>query len=77
MPPSRIGLLTCFDCAFLCVNQATARKELDFRLCELQDAVLEKESELEAQQLDFDRKRLAAETKHSEMTDWLVRITCA
>ncbi len=57
--------------------QVAARKELDFRISELQDLVMEKETELEAQQLDFDRKRLVSETKHSEMTDWLFRITCA
>jgi hypothetical protein len=38
---------------------------------------MEKESALEAQQLDFDRKRTALETKHSEATDWLFRVTCA
>jgi hypothetical protein len=38
---------------------------------------MEKEAALEAQQLDFDRKRTALEMKHSEATDWLFRVTCA
>ena len=56
--------------------KVTALKELEYRVSELQDVVMEKEAALEAQQLDFDRKRLALEQKHSEATDWLFRVTC-
>lgn len=66
-------------CLVACVSrdQTTALKELDYRNSELQELVMEKEAALEAQQLDFDRKRTALEMKHSEATDWLFRVTCA
>ncbi len=56
--------------------QTTALKEMEYRNSELQELVVEKEAALEAQQLDFDRKRTALEMKHTEATDWLFRVTC-
>ncbi len=57
-------------------RKVSSLKELEFRVSELQEMVVEKEAALEAQQLDFDRKRLAMEAKHSDVMDWLFHITC-